>query len=399
MKNKLYSFLIIVFISMLNAWSNDKTNLTVTVNYALTGNCENYNIKVWSTVVGGTRPFAYEWFIIPDSETAKDTIHINGDSIISIPLTKTTQKIILNVKDFNGLAERTDKYIQYNEVFLPEMICLVTVDAELGKNRIVWEKTGNKSIKQYKILKETTTAGQFASIATIPFNSPNTFIDSFSNPSQHADRYKLETIDSCDNTSTSDFHQTIYLAINKGLPGTYNLIWTPYIGFNFSTYYIYKGSTPDNLKPIDSLANTYNQYTDTAAGVAYYQVAVRKSSPCFISKRKSDSEPFSQSVSNLEDNLKYVGINKVVSDLQIKVHPNPFNNELIVESYNVKPALVKIELYNVLGMKIYEFSTSSLISGSYKKVIQASEIANASEINILKVTIDDKSYFSKILKH
>jgi hypothetical protein len=276
---------------------------------------------------------------------------------------------------------------------------MVTVDTSSGKNTVVWQKTPGKNIKEYKVLKETTVSGVYSIIGTVPFSENGQYTDLGSEPTKHADRYKIATIDSSDlQIGLSNIHQTIHLAINQGLPGTYNLIWTPYVGFDYYTYYIYKGSSPGNLNLIDSLANTYIQYTDTAASVAYYQIGVRKSSPCIISKRKSGGEPFSQSISNLEDNLKYVGIKKVKSDLLIKVYPNPFNNEIVIESFIERPELFKIELFNVLGMKIYEYLTNKLISCNYKKVIHSYELTKASEMNILKVTVGDKIYFTKIIK-
>ena len=104
---------------------------------------------------------------------------------------------------------------------------------------IVWEKTPGKNIKEYNILRETTVGSDYSVIGTVSFDNESIFIDQTSTPAQHANRYKLETINlNGYKIGESDFHQTIYLAINQGLPGTYNLIWTPYIGFDYNTYYI-----------------------------------------------------------------------------------------------------------------------------------------------------------------
>lgn len=308
-------------------------------------------------------------------------------------------KYVVEVSTQSGCIAKDSIVVSLSQNNFSEAICLVTVDAISGKNEIVWSKTPGKHIKEYKVKKESTIAGQYVILDTILNTESSVFIDNSSEPSKHADRYILTTIDSCDNESVpSNVHQTIHLAINQGLPGTYNLIWTPYIGFNYNTYYIYKGSTPGNLKLIDSLASTYIQYTDSADGVAYYQIAVRKSSPCFTSNRKSGNEPISQSVSNLDDNLKFVKLNSAIMDIPFTVHPNPFIDELVIESYISKPAILKIELYNVLGMKIYEYSSNKLISGNYKKVIQINDIKKVTEINILKVAIGDKTYYIKTVK-
>lgn len=164
------------------------------------------------------------------------------------------------------------------------------------------------------------------------------------------------------------------------------------------TIYI-KTPSPDNLALTDSFNTTYNQITDTSFSISYYQIAVRRDVPCFISSRKSTGDPFSQSVSNLEDNLKYVKVDGISLSQPFTVRPNPFRNELVVECNILKPEHIKMEFYNMLGIKLYEYSTNKLVWGSYKKVILSTDLVNASELNILKVTMGDKIYCKKNVKN
>jgi hypothetical protein len=280
-----------------------------------------------------------------------------------------------------------------------EQICMVTVDAATGKNKIVWQKTKGKLTAEYRILKETTVAGQYSVVGTVPFNDESTFTDSASEPSKHSDSYRLVTFDSCGNTSYhSGTHQTIHLMLSPGLPGKFNLAWSPYIGFNYSTYYIYKGSTPEILELIDSIAKTKTQYTDTASNIAYYQVKVRRDEPCDISSFKSSGSIYSEAGSNIESTVTSNTGNEIIPETSFTILPNPFADELVIEYALPEPGDVNFELYNLLGIKIYEYKTKHGVSGVYRHVITEESLPNAVNLVIVRLELGKKVYFRKLLK-
>ena len=249
--------------------------------------CKNTDFIVTPTTVNGVSPFNYFW----NSES--------GDSIFTGSINENSY-VSLKIEDDLGCTATDNIFINIPQSCFPEQICMVTVDAATGKNKIVWQKTGNMMIKEYQVLKESTVAGQYTAIGTIPFNNESIFIDNTSDPAKHSDRYRLATIDSCANTpGQSNDHQTIHLMISPGLPGKFNLSWSAYTGFDYNTYYIYKGGSPDNLELIDSIAKTKTQYTDTASGIAYYQVTVRRDQPCDISVLKSSGDLYNEATSNV----------------------------------------------------------------------------------------------------
>ena len=336
-------------------------------------------------VEGGTRPFMYFWN------------DISGDSTKSYEIFKDTI-INIKVKDLNGCLAKDGISINVPENNFQEQICLITIDDISNKNIIVWERTSDQGIKEYNILKETTIGGSYSEIETVSFNELSVFIDEDSQPNQRAHRYILETIDSSGyKIGESDFHQTIHLVISPGLPGTYNLIWTPYIGFDYSTYYIYKGSSPDNLQLIDSIASSYNQYTDTAAGVAYYQIAVKKDGGCLPTElKKTDSETYSKSVSNIKDNLN-IAYKIQLQNLNnlVNIYPIPAKNKLYIEYLDSESRWVNIEILSLTGQKLFESKT--YISRQHPYIINIEDITYSSNMFFVKITINKRSYYKKVI--
>ena len=68
--------------------------------------------------------------------------------------------------------------------------------------------------------------------------------------------------------------------------------------------------------------------------------------------KKSESEPFSQSVSNIEDNLELINKIKLSQNNNLfKIYPIPAENVINIEFQNVTSQPVKIELFNLLRIK------------------------------------------------
>jgi hypothetical protein len=213
----------------------------------------------------------------------------------------------VNVTDMYGCKATSDTInITVLEPYPDEEICMVTVDTSNGKNLIVWERTAGRRTAYYKIYKETTQAGIYDLIGTLPFDSLSVFVDFNSNPRRNAERYAISVVDSCNNESAlSTPHKTIHLTASQGTSGENNLNWSDYEGFNFQTYKIYRGTSPSNLSYLGSVQSTLSSYTDLAppSGVVYYQVSAVKMDTCYpdITRAQTSSGPYSQSISNLKD--------------------------------------------------------------------------------------------------
>jgi hypothetical protein len=339
-----------------------------------------------STIVNGIRPFEYFWN------------SISGDSVFEGSIIDTSN-IILIIKDNAGCTATDNINVNVSTGSFTDQICMVTVDAGTGKNKILWQKTGGKLTVQYQVLKETTVTGQYSVIGTIPFNNESVFTDTASEPSKHSDSYRITTIDSCGNTSYQSWtHQTIHLMLSPGLPGKFNLSWSPYIGFNYNTYYIYKGSTPESLELIDSIAASKTQYTDNESGIAYYQVAVRREEPCDISILKSSGNIYSEAGSNIESTVTSNTGNEIIPETSFMILPNPFIDELVIEYTLQEPSDVIIEIYSLLGVKVYEFRTNHILPGTFRHIVSEESLHNAGNLLIMRLELDKKVNFRKLLK-
>lgn len=183
-------------------------------------------------------------------------------------------------------------------------LCLVTVDTTNNKNLIVWEPTEGVGIVSYNIYKETTVSDQYVLIGNILAGEITIFTDTLSNPSQQSDRYKISIIDTCGNESSlSNAHKTMHLTVSSGI-GVFNLIWENYEGFSFGSYVIYKGTTPSNLTPIGYIQSNLTSYSDfqiVPNQAYYYNISVIKSDTCFVNTGRTQSGPYSQSISNIDD--------------------------------------------------------------------------------------------------
>ena len=160
-------------------------------------------------------------------------------------------------------------------------ICMVGVDND--HNLVVWEPLTDPDVSEYRIYREDGQANIFEPLAVIPASNSNAYVDTTADPSVRAYRYKITAADTCGGeTPMSAFHKTVHLTINQGLGNSYNLIWTPYEGFEFSSYKLYRGTANNNLQLIQTMPSTLTSYTDNnpAGDALFYQIEVVMTESC-----------------------------------------------------------------------------------------------------------------------
>ncbi|MBI4649499.1 MAG: hypothetical protein HY738_23590 [Bacteroidia bacterium] len=183
----------------------------------------------------GIKPLSYNW--IPAAGLSNTTV---VNPVANPPETTT---YTLTVSD--GILTVYNTITVTVEALPAPPLCMVTVDTETGKNKIVWEKAQDLSIVSYYIYKESIIAGNYNLLDTVPYDSLSVFIDTSSNPGQQSERYKIAALDTCGNLSEmSELHKTIHLGISPRIPQGYILIWEHYEGFTFNTYVIYGEQAP-----------------------------------------------------------------------------------------------------------------------------------------------------------
>jgi hypothetical protein len=247
----------------------------------------------------------------------------------------------------------------------PVPVCIVTVDQVTGKNNVVWEPITSDLINSYVILKETNVANEYAQIGTVAYGSNGLFEDVNSNPQVQANRYKLALIDTCGILSSgSSFHKTIHLAINQGLGNNVNLIWSDYEGFDFGSYSIYRGTSPNTLNLLSTIASNLNSYTDVnpPAGETYYMIEV-------VGVSCDPSRTLVYSHSNILDTT--VGVEDYVSTA-ISLYPNPAKTSITLQ---VNATLTGQEyiVFDAVGKVIYKNKIQST-----NEIIQLENFNNGS---------------------
>jgi hypothetical protein len=294
----------------------------------------------------------------------------------------------------------------------PAEICMVSVDSSINSNLIIWERLANAGagIDYYNIYKENASA-VYEVIGTVPYDSLSVFTDTASNPMIQAEKYKISAVDQCGTESAlSDFHQTIHLNINLAGGGGRNLQWNHYmdelgqIAFGpegTGSYYIYRGTHPDSLLLYYSLSRSNQSWTDPdTSDVFYYRITAEKNTACSPAVLvKASNGPYSQSLSNVEDNrLKGNEINHTYNpDWNVKVYPNPVTDAFTIYYDLFKESDVTISLCNTTGETIQSIFRSRQTPGPVAITHQTGN-SLAPGMYFIKLEIDGRITIAKLIR-
>ena len=244
-------------------------------------------------------------------------------------------------------------------------LCMVSVVG--NRNELVWTK--DAVVAQYNIYRESNTAGQYDLVAEIPYDTISSWRDEESRPVTRSYRYRISSVDSCGiESEMSDIHKTMHLTISQGIGNSWNLVWTEYEGAEYSTYQIYRGTTPYDVELIDEMpagGNTTYTDPDVQQDTVYYQVAIVKDAPCYATKTATIVR------SNIATNGN-VGINMpTATSLDLPMYPNPAKEKVTMKC---EVPIVKVEMTDVSGRllesycfdsNIVELSLDSILPGTY----------------------------------
>ncbi|MFW5872645.1 MAG: T9SS type A sorting domain-containing protein, partial [bacterium] len=310
-----------------------------------------------------------------------------GDTLVI----KSTNKIILagiithsGDNDFSkdNEMENDDTVDVTVQVPFDERIFLSTVDPGTGKNLIVWRRTLDKATAKYRIYKNISSGIQ--QLGEVHFDSLPVFIDESSEPWKNPAQYVITTIDTCGAEllyaqASTHLHQTMYLSSRSNNDGSILLKWNPYKGFDFDFYYIFRGSGKNEMELYDSVAAKplldWYTYTDYSSDPTkpFYRVEVDRNEELFFGK-KSNSGPFSRSLSNLEDNRQQGTPVDFFENKQIlEAYPNPFVKDFAIDYALQKNEKVVINLYNMHGQLIKNLVNDYQEAGSYKIYVTPGE--------------------------
>lgn len=273
--------------------------------YSTESNMTNY---VWN-VFGGE--------IVGTSNS--NTITINWDSI-------GTGNISVYYTAPGGCLSTTSTKI----VNISPSICMVTYDTTVNKNRIYVNSVPN-SFSYYYIYK-LNNQSIYEKIGELP-TTATSYVDTSSQPLITSNSYKISVVNGFESIK-SPLHTTIYLSYTIQSNVVY-LQWTPYIGFDFDSYHIYKKIDNGSWNEIGTgVPNTIFNATDTYSGgtVTYFIQVLPECTP--TAKIKSNY----QIVEN------YGLFENKIEDL--KIYPNPVRENLNID---LKFGLNYIDIYDVNG--------------------------------------------------
>lgn len=257
-----------------------------------------------------------------------------------------------------------------------EQICAVTVDPITGLIKVLWEESDPFAASGYKIFREATNGGMEI-IGEVDAGNLN-FTDIQANPLQRAYVYGLSTTDTCGSEIMSETHKTMHLSINQGL-NAINLIWTPYTGISYNTYYIHRRESGGNLQLIDSVPASVTSYSDInpPSNVNDYIVSLKMNSACSSTRNNP---------TNIYSNIGSItlGVSDIFSDNTICTEL--LDGKLIIRS-NQK--IDKLYLFNSLGLV-----NSYNINDTHAEI---NVFTLAGGIYILKATANNKAFVKKIM--
>jgi hypothetical protein len=316
---------------------------TVNIISVIQSTCGNTDGQILISVSGGTGSYTYDWK--KEGESVSTSKNLTGVG---------PGEYDLVVSDGSGCMTYAAATIPA-ELPPAQQICLVTVDTVSNKNLVVWTKHAGLGIVSYKIYRETTSAGVFNLIATRPYDSLSSFIDTMADPAIRSWRYKISAIDGCGNESRlSNPHKTMHLTINVGILNSFNLIWNHYEGFVpfNNTYNIWRWSN-DTWTMISSVPSNLNSYTDFDApeGLLWYYVEAVHPTGCTPTKAGT----LNSSRSNRQSRLKYgEGIENPFLDLyNLRVYPNPGNGVFNLSMENLVSEDLNIKVFDQSGRLLY----------------------------------------------
>ncbi len=306
-----------------------------------------------------------------------------GETEDSIFITSTGEYYLTSTNSYYCVSVDTIE-LMINEPF-NETICMVTVDTATNKNMVTWEKTPDRGIESYKVYKEVSL-DSFEVIGTVSYDSLSVYVDVSSRPNERAAKYKISVVDTCGNESAlSPYHKTINLQVSQGVPATtYNLDWNHYVDeaglFTIDKYYIYRGNTKGSMALYDSISGSFTSLNDNnVTAIYYYYVSVRKTPSCDPERYlKASAGPFSQSISNLEDNrLKEDLINEQRSGaFALALYPNPVKENININFNLDEAALVNITVFAPDGSKIADVLNKEMPWGSHTTVFNGSDLSS-----------------------
>ena len=112
---------------------------------------------------------------------------------------------------------------------------------------------------------------------------------------------------------------------------------------------------------------------------------------------KAGTGPYSHSLSNLDDNkLKDTSIDPLLAQNKLRVYPNPFRDQARLEYQLHDYADVRVEVFNILGVRVLEVVDEAQLPGTYSYDILTDDL-DGSSVYYLKFSVNGMTAIQKLI--
>jgi len=240
----------------------------------------------------------------------------------------TTGTYSLTAVNTNGCMSTAKEKVIIHQPFADE-IKIATFNKKSDAIIIAWTPTKGKQIASYALQLLDDATGKYKTIAKHGIADSTFFADNKANGLIQTYSYRLISYDSiCYDSAISKVHETIHLSCSQN-PTSLNVVelgWNTYKGLTPAVYKVYVnngGSVVDSFTLANNGNSTFSRsYAKHKQGYTY-RIGFDLDNKVYTGTLKSDSGPFSQSLSNLAESE--LTESEALTESTISIYPNPAN--------------------------------------------------------------------------
>jgi hypothetical protein len=301
-------------------------------------------------------------FQSPEPDLGEDQTVCDGETVVLYPGSfnaynwttgMTTATIEVTSTNTYGVTVTDENGCQASDAILVEFvvndgeeILLLTIDTITGNNKITWQTTNGITNVTTVVYREVST-NVYEQVGSAPYMDGEWTDDI--NSTNQTWRYKISTIDTCENESSKSlYHQSISTATVPLVPSGYRVEWTEYLiegsgkdgTKSVSNYYIFA---------VEGLGGNWipSQIAMVSGTVTSYNLPAVTDSMFVVGADLGGSKDLTNglALSNVVDNPLLTGISDIGSE-GFLIYPNPSNGVFTVEGAGI------ISISNILGQCI-----------------------------------------------
>jgi len=339
----------------------------------------------------------------------------NGATTQTIDLVDSTRTIWAQITDENLCVNSDTVTVAFTYPY-PEQIGVATFSETTDHIIIAWEKTKDVNTVSYRVERETDMTDNWEQVGDdVMFDESGIVVDEDVNYKQRAYKYRLVTVDGCQNEAISEVHRSMISTITYQTNGLQTINWCAYEPMeNVTQYLVLRGTDATAMDTVDKVpaSNLYEIWNETDPKYKgdeniKYRVVFRLKSeinenayntlegqPVAGAYTKAESGPFSLALSNIAEVENDVAVKDITFPADVVVYPTTINtvinvaiashneNNYLVEVLNANgQVVIQTEAENV-GNAIISLPAAHLSQGLYS--VRISTNGNVKTIKVVK---------------